>query len=285
MQNAFSQITQQGCLKFADWKLQECRKIFSDNSLNQAEKETLYINLAEPREKLPNHDFIWQWNSSVNFTDAPYGTAQHESGIIKNAWLKIISINKSVFDTNSGKWFAQPSGKILTAYNFSIQLPSGTQAGDCATGYSYTMLDNSLDVFLNGPKIGSGKIASYNSNAKNNDALDFSAGLSLKAGLYVAHYRMKSYCQYDFWEEGWCPEQYTYQNCEYYSTSSSDYSINISDSFSAVAKAYAFSIKNNFLDSNAFKEYHLRLDSAEKINELQLRVNGNNFSYSELEYD
>ena len=285
MPAVFSQISVQDCSKFADWKLSECQKIFSDSSLNQAEKESLYINLAEPQEKLPNHDFIWQWNASINFTNAPYGIQQQENGIIKNAWLKIIAVNKSVFDSNSGRWYAQPSGKILTAYNFSIRIPSGTQAGDCATGYSYTMLDNLLDIFLDGSKIGSGKIAPYNSGAKNNNALDFSAGLRLKARLYVAHYRMKSYCQYNYWEEGWCPEQYTYQNCEYYSTGTADYGLNLNDSFGAIAKVYAFSIKNNFLDGNAFREYHLRLDSAEKINELQLQINDNNFSYSELEYD
>ena len=68
-----------------------CEQLSSSN-LTVEEQEYLTSALINDNHQLPSHDFVRQWNLNINTEQPPYGTALHEIGFIKSAWVKILTI-------------------------------------------------------------------------------------------------------------------------------------------------------------------------------------------------
>ena len=119
------------CDSFQEWQKQECEQILNDGSLSLEEEKDLFLNLRFSQEELPLYDEIWNYNSGLNFYASPNNVEVKETRVFKDAWLKIASIDKSFFDLNNQKWFLQKQGRVLTAYNFRVEVPSEIMPGDC----------------------------------------------------------------------------------------------------------------------------------------------------------
>ena len=104
-----------------------------ESSLPQSAKDALLAAALYDNPDAPDHVFVEQWNTHILFNSAPDGALTYDQGAIRDAWLKIISIMPSVIDK---RLMAPGYGKILTASNYRIEMPSGTMPGDCATYYN-----------------------------------------------------------------------------------------------------------------------------------------------------
>lgn len=276
---AGASILPDNCSAFGGEQRTDCENILRDSSLTLVEKEDLYLNLIESQGALPSHEFAWEWNKKINFTTAPAGVQQKSEGILKSAWVKIVTVHKSVLDLDEMRWLVQPQGDVLSAYNYSVVLPSGTAPGDCRTEYSYKMLAENLGVSLNGKSIGSGKIAQFSAPVADGGQMDFAANLYLKARLEIRHYQTVTTCLIPIFE--WTCTS----SCVFSHTSYEENELQTSDKFEAQASAPTYGAETTFEKFSGFNKFRLWVNSAGKINELRLQIGADEFSFSELNFD
>lgn len=277
---ACSAILPANCDHLNGWKKSECENILADESLSVEQKEDLYLNLLSKQGVLPDYAFVWNWNNSLNFSKAPANVQQFNSGIIKNAWLKIITVDRSFFDLDSNQWYAEPSGRVLVAGNFEIVLPEDTAEHDCKTERSYKVLADNLSVFLDGSKIGSQKVSSY-SAGKEKD-LNFSAELFIKAKLIEKHFRKQSHCVQ------FCNKVctiYCWTSCDYYKTTERTDSLKLSDEFRAKAYFFDFNLASAVELKDGISEARYMIESTMPVNEFTVSFGKNSFSFSEENFD
>ncbi len=164
-----------------------CAEILQSNA-TEAEKLHLIADLAYTGKNIANHSFVYDWNTKISFGSAPEGVEVKNDGYIKDAWLKIIAIMPSV--VSEGRLLTPGSGSILTRYNYWVDIPSGTEGGDCKTEFSLSSETASLNVYLNDNLIGSSALADYQGYGE----MNFKSALQIQAVIDVRHYKTKKYC-------------------------------------------------------------------------------------------
>ncbi len=156
----------------------------ADDSL----KQSLIASLAYQNNNYPNHTYVYDWNKKIIFDNAPDGVAAQGSGNIKDAWLRIIAIIPSV--VLNDRLLSSGNGKIMSAYNYRVEMPSGTSGGDCRTEYSQRNNDANLNLFLNDQKIGSSVLTDFQGSGQ----LSFKAVLDINYAIDAVHYHIHRWC-------------------------------------------------------------------------------------------
>ncbi len=255
----------------------ECQNILSDTSITQTEKEDLYLNLLNSQTNLPNHEFVRNWNNQIAFSGPPNGVVSNSNGTLKNAWLKIVGVNKSVFDTNEQEWFFQPHGQIQVARHFDIQIPTGTQPGDCQTHYSHSITQDVLTVKANGMPIGNSPITNFDLDLTNQSDLNFEAYWSLTGRLSTDHYQPRQHC----FNDG--HNMYCWNTCDFINTTYDYYSQNSHDELSGAVLWPSLAVLINYNE----RAQKLRLidGPVEPVNEIKITQGSKSFSQSQYRYD
>jgi len=172
-----------------------CNYIQNSN-LTQIEKDLIISDIYNPNKTTANFDFVYYWNTALNITDSPdnHTTSQ---GTIKHAWLKIITLMPSVLENNT--LYGSTNGKLMSAFNYDVELPTEKLSGDCKTTYSLVSNLNILDIYLNGNPIGHDKLMSF--NLANPEDLDFDATLNIWVRYKIKHYELNNgSCDYSYSE-------------------------------------------------------------------------------------
>ena len=165
----------------------QCHEIKS-STLAEPEQQHLLNGLAYPTSSTANHSVVYDWNTKIAFTSAPEGVKTQNGGSIKDAWMKIISIMPSVLSKD--KLLTSGIGTIQTAYNYRIEMPSGTDGGDCRTDYSLRSNNAMLKVYLNDNLAGTSTLTAF----QGSNILDFKAKLKIQSVIEVNHYRNSREC-------------------------------------------------------------------------------------------
>ena len=274
-------ILPDNCGEFSGWKLEECQNILEDSSLGTTEKEDLYFNLLVEQGELGSFDFVHNWNKKIEFNSIPLGVEVKNDGIIKNAWVKLVSVNKSYFDFNSNEWFVQGNGKILSASGFSVELPTEKESGDCETRYSHIILNNDLTVGVNDSTMGSGKIVSYVVSVENNVVLNFFSNFFVRTQLKVEHYRLRKRCE----RIGVPRKLVCYNVCEYSHSDYRENQVSVSNIFDTKAKSQFLSLNTVLQANKNYNELSLEINSVEPINAFELNFGDSVFFLSESNFD
>src|SRR3989344_9253575 len=56
------------------------------------EKEALTTLALYGNRVIPNHDFVAFWNTRLQVNEAPFGTEKQSEEVIKDAWIKILTL-------------------------------------------------------------------------------------------------------------------------------------------------------------------------------------------------
>lgn len=262
------------CNSLSGGDLQVCNSIQSTN-LSQADKDLLISDIFDKNKTTPSFDFVYQWNTNLNILSSPDGKV-YSSGTINNAWVKIISLMPSIIQDNT--LYASNNEKLMTAYDYKVSLPSGTESGDCKTNYYLTSKKDSLSIYLNNNLVGSNKLSSFIINS-NPDTLNFIAVLNLRVDYYVNHYKNKRYCsRYD--SDGNCIR---YSNrCQFSYTEYRADTLTLSDSLNA--KLYKSQINSSFKVNNEYSGITQGFLTANNFTQLILSFNNSYYQYSKYLY-
>jgi hypothetical protein len=260
------------CNSLSGGDLAICNSIQNTN-LSQSDKDLLISDIFNSNKTSPNFDFVYQWNTNLNISNSPDGKI-YSSGTIKSAWIKIIRLMPSIIENNT--LYFSSIGKLLTAYSYNYQLPSGTVSGDCKTSYSLSSKTEQLNVYINNNLIGHDKLISFNN--LNQDA-NFKSELVISIKYKIDHYKNKKYCsKYD--SKGRCIK-YSYR-CEF---SNSEYKtdiLTISDQLSA--KFYQNNPASTFKVIDKYSGITKGVLEASNYTNLILSFNNSVYKYSKYIY-
>ncbi|MFA6090006.1 MAG: hypothetical protein WC755_09190, partial [Candidatus Woesearchaeota archaeon] len=167
----------------------DCASIINSNYSDSA---SIIINLPYENDKIPMHNYVTSWNEKIIFTNAPLNVKTTNSTFIKNAWLKIVSINPSViYDDNL---IVSKNSKVITGYNHNTILPDDyysikypdTDNQDCKRINRLTNDNTILEIFVNNELQSENIIVSKDSEVK--------AKETINVNVDIDHYKWKKSC-------------------------------------------------------------------------------------------
>jgi hypothetical protein len=206
---------------------------------------------------------IFDYNKDINFNEAPDDVETEDEGYIKDAWVKIISISTGILIDDT--IFIDDSGKILTRFNYEIELPDGTEGSDCKTKYSVVDEDSDLNIYKNNNLIGHNEITNFNIYSNENQ---FKSRLKVRLRTKVKHYR---------WDDGDC--EYHHKEYRTHTLYSYDYvnTERLNEDFN-----FDFKIIKKYLDTTK------GILKAENFKNLELEFEDSSYTYNrfltELDY-
>lgn len=253
-----------------------CNEVL-DSSLNNSEKELLIAEIINKKAYYPDHSFIYDWNTRIEFNQAPEGTKLYSSGFIKDAWLRIIAIMPSVIENEV---LSSGAGKMLSAFNYKVEIPQNynsgnypdTSDGDCRREYRLISNKYWLDNYANNEHIGSERLADFNENKD----INFNVKLKIEIKTEVKHWRWHSWCCAR--RKGRCVR--VCHECKFSHTSNLVHEVNIEDN--KFVKYYNPKIEPKFKLINEYyetKEGKLEIDNFSSFN-----LNFDNSYYRKFNY-
>ncbi len=149
-----------------DTLLDNCRNIgvdksicdaIANQSLTDLQKRRLVLDGLLRNSSFPDFETAKAWNNGIQFTNyAPDGIATRSSTNIRDAWLKIVAIDPSVYGRNGNGLLVNGllvngSSAINSRYGFSFVVAREQFPGDCATSYEVCGYNSALqNWFSNG---------------------------------------------------------------------------------------------------------------------------------------
>jgi hypothetical protein len=260
------------CNSLSGGNLQVCNSIQSTN-LSQVDKDLLISDIFNKNKTSPDFDLVYQWNTNLNISNSPDGKT-YSSGLINNAWIKIIALMPSIIEDNT--LYSSNAGKLQTAYSYNYQLPSGTASGDCNTHYSLSSKTEQLNVYINGNLIGHDKLIAFNN--LNQENINFKAELVINFKYKIDHYRNKRYCSE--YEHGICIKYYN--RCKFYNTEYKTDSLTINDQLTA--KLYQSNLTSSFKVTDEYHRTTKGVLKADNYTNLILSFNNSEYGYNNYIY-
>jgi hypothetical protein len=172
------------CQELTGGDFEICNSI-QQSGLTSLEKDLLISDIFKPSNSFPSHEFIYSWNLDLDITH-PSNGAKTNQGTIRNAWIEIIAPMPSILE--EGILYIPERGKLLSEYNYGIQLPSGRQRYDCKTKYYLRDQDETLKIFVNGHYAGQDKLTSF---VTNREDVVLRAELEIEIKYRIKHYRRR----------------------------------------------------------------------------------------------
>ncbi|MDO8553611.1 MAG: hypothetical protein Q7S22_02285 [Candidatus Micrarchaeota archaeon] len=261
------------CYQFVDKAICD-----TTGNLSVSQKKNLILNGLNPNVSYPNYDFIDSWNTKTVFTKyAPNDANISSSGAIRDAWVKILYINPSVYLDNNT--LVNGTGKIYSEANFSFVVPYRTFSQDCQTNYVIKGYDYALDLDNNGNKINSenGKMANFSLTETNNT---FEARLSIQSEYDIQHFRWQQRCSTNSKGTAVC-----YSICELYSTDVLIDRLSINDT----EEAYLYNLTNDAKyivdgENNNLLDYWFSTNTSNDLASMLFRSGNSSISIKGVDY-
>lgn len=152
------------------------------------EEEKLYLlgDIFSDTKYRPDHNFVREWNDGVDLATAPNDVTTTSSGYITNAWVDILAVMPSV--SYNDTLYVSTDGEVLTAYAHDVNMPSGTEQGDCKTKYSLHSNSATNTVYINGHYVNVGTNAVYTVQLDDTDPVSIDARYVISVTIKVKHY-------------------------------------------------------------------------------------------------
>jgi len=262
------------CSKLDGKDLEICNEILESDAEEQ-EKQQLIADLTYKDVDLANHSLVYDWNTDISFSSAPNGVETKSSGYIYDAWLKIIAIMPSVL--LDGKLLSSGNGKIQSAYNYRVQIPSGTESGDCFTRHSLISNDAWLNVYLNDKNLGTSTLLEFDENG----ILNFKDTLRIKTVTEVNHYKKERKCIRRYRSTGRC---YKWREvCRYSYTDYRTHEVNLEDTKTAYQYSPLIGPEIKAVDS--YRNTNVGLLNISNFDAFELEFENSSFSQYNYNYD
>ena len=182
---------------------QWCNDIQQSN-ISDSDKSYLLSDILSDTKHYPDHEFVKDWNERISTTTPPEGIATQSRGVIRNAWVKILTAMPSVLLDN--ELLIPTEGEIITAYNHNIQLSQSTTSGDCKTERTLWRKTETTKVYVNDILQGTGHTVRYRVDFADKKPVIILTVYEITAVTRIKHYvwvqegdgrRARRYCQYD----------------------------------------------------------------------------------------
>ncbi|MBU0470568.1 MAG: hypothetical protein KJ984_03775 [Nanoarchaeota archaeon] len=226
-----------------------------NSDIPQEEKDYLLSDIISDSKNYPDHSIVKQWNNAISTTTPPEGITKKNSGYIKNAWVKILTVMPSVLFNDT--LYISNQGEILSGFKHDLQIPSGTASGDCKT-YRYLLEDTgTAKVYLNNLYTGNGHSVNYVNSLPDNADINILVKYMIQVKTKIKHYTLQK--EY-YWKNG--KKRYRWV-CNYDHTEYKTDKLTVTDSLKAkihnpnptasfiVKDKYSDTVKGEFISQDA----------------------------------
>jgi hypothetical protein len=214
-----------------------CNEIL-ESDFNESEKDLVLSSLLYSSFGYPDYDFIENYNEGIEIDSAPDNTTIYDSIYIKDAWLSFLTVYPSIYENEI--LYTTEEIKLLSAYDYEVELPSGTVSGDCRTYYSLSSNSANVYYYLNGNLLGSSEEYTISEDGT------LTAELEIYITITTTHYRKETE-EFQYHIGG--PIYYR-EVCEYSHTDTSTDSLTINEN-----KEITFYENQPYLDITITNQY------------------------------
>lgn len=198
-------LTFENCEALGIEKCDEFRQL----DISIEEQKHLFSSLLGIKSNMNIHDFIFNWNTHLNFNTIPSALLPENFKTVENAWLAITGIMPSVLYGED--LYINTSGYVQTNYGYSLTRPqtyfngawdtcsnnpptssNEGEGGDCKTEYPQNWDVSFLNVYRNDNLIGNSTLVRFNTSQSNNN---FRSELNIVNKIQRDHFR---------WQQGNC---------------------------------------------------------------------------------
>lgn len=213
-------------------------------NLSAEQKKILIMDNLVRNSSSPSFAEARNWNYALAFTKfPPENTSVSGSGSIRDAWVRILSLQPSVY--SSGQLFINGTGELYAQTGFSFVVDRQNFGGDCRTDYAVCGYDYSIQNYNNGQSIVSGTKANFTALQVHNSSNVFQSRLNVNSEYYIHHYHLVRHCV----------GRFCFTTCDYYRSDDMRSSLSASDNktayyygFNSSAKSIVDSFENGLLD-------------------------------------
>jgi hypothetical protein len=214
-----------------------CNEIL-ELDLNESELDLVLSSLLYTNSNYPNYEFIEEYNENLEIEDAPDNTTIYDSTYIQDAWFSFLAVYPSVYENDI--LYTTENISLLSAYDYEVELPSGTASGDCRTYYSLPSNSANVYYYLNGDLLG------VEDNYIISEDGTITSELEIYVTIAITHYQIEVE-EYQYYIGG---RIYYRDTCEYSHTSYEYDSLTINED-----KEITFYKKQPYLDITITNQY------------------------------
>ena len=122
---------------------------------NISDEQKRLIIVQDAMNGTDPQNYSGYWNSNIQFGRyAPEGTAIYNGPIMKNTWIRIVSVSPSVTDLNNDTWVPQ-GAQIGIADNIEMVVNQVNDPSACSINYNIIGYDYTLETYVNGQLVDS----------------------------------------------------------------------------------------------------------------------------------
>ena len=114
---------------------------------------------------IPPYQIVWDYNlaQSQAIDGPPQGVTASNGTGYQDAWIKILALNQTVYDSGTASFSASYQGKVLTKYDYTPRCPSSDYCWSSCTGKRYELIDSTgaLRVYANNQLLDTTTITAY----------------------------------------------------------------------------------------------------------------------------
>lgn len=183
------------CNSISPSNYESCMEILN-SKIPENEKELLISNLEYKNQFFPDHDYIFDQNSKLEFDIEPEGTKIYNKEFIKEAWMNIFAFMPSILYNDT--LYVPNKTTIQTGFNYELEIPENyysprypkTKNRDCKTKYYLEEKEAENKVYVNGQYQEEGDLFDININKDSEIKSIFNIDVEVR----IKHYRWKKYC-------------------------------------------------------------------------------------------
>lgn len=160
-----------------------------------AADEDLIAGLLYANTSHPGHDLVAIYNQGVAVTDAPAGYVKRQQGIIRDAWVALLTIQPSVIQNNTR--YCPDDFSVRSETGYWIEVPpdyyNPTQSNGATCKILHSLYENTstLTISANNRNVGTGKnVATTNLT----EDATIKATLNIKGSIKNDYYNWQRYC-------------------------------------------------------------------------------------------
>ncbi len=156
--------------------------------------ENVIANVMYSNYSYPDHTFISSYNDPITVLHAPERVDKRSSGIIKNAWVVLLSLSPSVLSENS--LYVPSDFSARSEYDYTIEVPPDYHSNrkrdgrTCKILYSLDSTSESFKVTADGSTQGTSKLTSCSITQDTT----VTSQLEVTAKLKEREYEWDKYC-------------------------------------------------------------------------------------------
>jgi hypothetical protein len=140
----------------------------------------------------PPYGTIWDYNldRSLTATEPPQEVNQSDGSGVRDAWVKILALDKLILDSETNSSYASNQGKVLTKYGFTPRCPPSYYCWPDCYGIRYELAGYSEEysLYANGILQGTYAIQDY-AIPENSSTLELEATLEIEVRCRKYHLR------------------------------------------------------------------------------------------------